>query len=90
MTELRSTDLAIKHMDTIMEWLRANDIEPTDVPVWHVPKISDGQITCRVYLRRDGRKYLVDGEPAMDTVVVPLKEAPPEVLSQWLASVEQR
>lgn len=80
-------ELAIKNMDAIVAWLKANGIEPTDVPIDEVPRIIAGAISCRVFLRNEeGRKYLVDGEVATAQTSVPLRQAPPESLSEWLAS----
>jgi hypothetical protein len=72
-------------MAAAMAWLRANGIEPTDVPIREVPTIADGQITCRVMVRgRLGGRQLVNGEVATKTVTVPLKVKPPAVLLSWL------
>lgn len=87
--DLTSSVIAIHVMDDICQWLRANDVTPGHVPIWAVPRISDGRMTMPVYLMRDGKKYIGDdGEIAFGSIDVPLLEEPPTVLSQWLASEE--
>jgi hypothetical protein len=76
-------------MDEICDWLRANDIEPRDVPIEAVPDLSvEGRITCPVYLRRDGKLYVDgSGEAARGSVTVSLKVKPPAALYGWLAGL---
>ena len=80
----------LKLHDDICDWLRANKITPADVPVDAVPVIKDGQITIRVYLRRNGSFYLInpdsdDATVAESTVTVPMVVQPGEGLARWLA-----
>lgn len=71
----------------IMAWLRANGIEPTDVPLGAVPHIADGMIVCVVCLRNEHGHHYITGTGAMasTTVTVPLKVKPPAALADWLA-----
>jgi hypothetical protein len=70
----------------IMAWLRANGIDPSDVPVDAVATIENGRITCPVYVRRDGSRYLDDNRHvAMGSVDVPLREQPTGIVADWLA-----
>jgi len=85
---LKSSDIAIGVMGEICEWLRANDVEPSIVPLWAVPKLAGGRLATPVHLLRDGKKYVVDGEVAMGSIDVPLKVEPPASLAEWLASEE--
>lgn len=72
-------------MDDICAWLKANNIAPRDVPLTAVPKVADGQIKTRVYLRRDGKAYLdARGDVATGSIEVPLLVEPPAVLGPWL------
>lgn len=73
-------------MDEVMGWLRANGIEPTDVPITAVPTVRNGRIICPVYLRRNGKFYLDGDDPARGRVDVPLLvEATSGTLKAWLA-----
>lgn len=74
-------------MDDITAWLRANDIEPTRVPIHEVPWVRNGKVTTRVFLHRNGRPYLIPNTDriAEETITVPLKVEPPAVLAAWLA-----
>lgn len=76
-------------MGEICDWLRANDIEPTDVPTDAVPDLTvEGVITCPVYLRNaEGHKYLVGDDVARGSITVPLKVRPPAALHGWLAGL---
>ena len=76
--------MAIQHK--IMDWLRANGINPSDVPLVAVPLLADGQIHCPVYLRRNGSRYLDEKRNvAMGSVDVPLRVQPTGVVADWLA-----
>lgn len=81
----------MKTQHKIMDWLRANNITPSDVPITAVPELRNGRIICPVYLRRDGAMYLVNpgaaaARPAMGEVDVPLLvEATDGIVREWLA-----
>lgn len=46
-------------MEAVADWLRANDIEPTDVPIEGPIAIEHGHIKYGALLRnRDGRHYV--------------------------------
>jgi hypothetical protein len=78
--------IPMKVQRPIVAWLRANGINPGDVPIDAVATIKDGRITCPVYLRRDGSRYLdKDRNVAMGSVDVPLREQPAGIVADWLA-----
>lgn len=90
--KLTEEELARQHLVDVLEpqicdWLRANDINPNVIPRLAVPKIDGGQIHTEIYLSNDNGRRFIDpdtGDAAKDHVSVPLKQAPPAVLNEWL------
>jgi len=81
-------DMGETLMDQACAWLTANDIEPTGVPIYEVPTITDGTIRVRVYRRGEGGGIVIDGDHvAVDELVKPLKAQPPAALQPWLKGI---
>jgi hypothetical protein len=71
--------------EQLMEWLRANGVEPDDTPAESHAIISDGSLTIQQFARKDGKLYLNpsgDGA-ARTTVTVPFKAQPPDFWTFW-------
>ena len=68
-------------MDSVVDWLRANDIEPTDVPIEGPITIEQGRIHYAALLRNeDGHRYVDErtGDAARESRTAELKVQPPE------------
>ncbi|MGW0914663.1 hypothetical protein ACWD1Z_23340 [Streptomyces sp. NPDC002784] len=68
-------------MDAVADWLRANDVEPNDVPIEGPITIEEGHIRYAALLRNEaGRRYVDEstGEAAREERTVQLKIDPPE------------
>lgn len=68
-------------------WLRANGIDPGDLPLDSVMSIADGKITFQRYLRNEhGRIRVNTLEHCVmtETVTVPLRMEPTPAIAQWL------
>jgi hypothetical protein len=81
-------DYATAHRERLCVWLRANGIDPNDVPTDARLAVADDLIFCPVYRRNDAGRLFVD--PATDTaarkvVAVPLVAEPGETVAGWLA-----
>ncbi len=65
----------------IRDWLRANDVDTSLLPMQPKASIADGTLTFRQRVRGPGGGILMDtdepGMPLLRTVTVPLKEQPP-------------
>lgn len=73
--------------DELMDWLRANKIDPANVPHGTVPKIVDGRIVHRAFMLDDGRRFVSPVEPntvAVGHADVPLLVEPSPRVLQWL------
>ena len=79
--------IPMKIQRKIIDWLGANGITASDVPLGAVPTLRNGRINCPVYLRRNGSHYVSDnGEMAKGTVDVPLLVEPADSdVRNWLA-----
>ncbi|MGJ5897977.1 hypothetical protein ACSCBZ_39425 [Streptomyces niveiscabiei] len=67
-------------MDAVANWLRANGIDPCDVPIHGPITIDQGRIRYAAHLRNEaGRKYVDEttGDVAQEERTAPLKVEPP-------------
>lgn len=67
-------------MDAVADWLRANGIDPCDVPIHGPIAIDQGRIRYVAYLRNEaGRKYVDEttGDVAQEERATLLKVEPP-------------
>ncbi|MFM9604261.1 hypothetical protein [Streptomyces turgidiscabies] len=73
-------------MDAVADWMRANDIDPNDVPIDSPISIEpdtaggDSRIRYTAHLRNEqGRKYVEEttGDVAQEERTTPLKAKPP-------------
>jgi hypothetical protein len=67
-------------MDAVADWLRANDIDPCDVPIHGPITIGHERIQYAAHLRNEaGRKYVDEttGDVAQEKRTAPLKVEPP-------------
>lgn len=64
----------------VADWLRANDIDPNDVPIEGPITIEQGHIRYAALLRNeDGHRYVDEstGDAAREEQTAPLKVEPP-------------
>jgi hypothetical protein len=66
--------------ERLMEWLKANGVEPDDTPMDAWATIKDGILTVEQFARKDGKLYLApSGDGAARTqIAVPLKVELPD------------
>lgn len=76
------------HRVRICAWVKANGIDPNDVPLYAWVRIEGGdQIACPVWRRNaEGKPYLDEetGELARGLIVRPLVAEPGETVARWL------
>jgi hypothetical protein len=82
----------MKHPETdddfrreICDWLTANGIDPGRTPMNPDATISDGMLTLRQKIRRNGHDVVSHGEIATETVTVPLLVEPAPDVAGWLS-----
>jgi hypothetical protein len=66
-------------MDAVVDWLRANDIDPNDVPIEGPITIKDGHIEYAALLRNEASRHYMDeatGEAARERRTALLKVEP--------------
>ena len=66
------------------DWLTANGIDLDRTPRHPDATLTDGQITLRQKIQRDGHAVVMGGEFATETVTVPLLVEPPPHIAAWL------
>jgi hypothetical protein len=72
----------------ICDWLRANCVDPGRTPMHPQASISDGQLTIRQKVRRDGHDVRDPEDPNRaleETITVPVVVEPTGVVAAWLA-----
>jgi hypothetical protein len=74
--------------EAVCVWLRANGLNPNDIPAGACPSIADGQITVGTWVRGENGGLLMDpadpNYPLRRTVTVPLVEEPTGDVAEWL------
>lgn len=89
MAELPKWDVLMNHefRDLVCSWLRANGIDPGDVPAESPIHLVGGQLIVTVWTRDAGGGLSLDpstGRPWSREQVAPLKVAPPDDVIEWL------
>lgn len=74
--------------EQLLDWLRANDINPNHVPAGERPSLVDGQLTLRMHtLTANGTRQLDpvhDDQVLTHTVTVPMVVEPNAQVARWL------
>jgi hypothetical protein len=74
--------------DTLLDWLRANDINPNHVPAVERPSLVDGQLTLRMWtLTAEGKQQEDPLHPYQlltHTVTFPITVQPNAEVLEWL------
>lgn len=76
----RETETVYGPVTAVAEWLRANDIDPSDVPFEGPIAIKQGHIRYAALLRNeDGHRYVDEatGDAAWAQLTAPLRVEPP-------------
>jgi hypothetical protein len=68
----------------ICAWLTANGIDPARTPMSPDATISDGRLTIRQKIQRNGHDVAVAGEVPTETITVPLLVQPAPDIADWL------
>lgn len=73
----------------LCDWVRANDLDPADIPDGSTITVADGQITTTVFVRNADGKLQVDPlDPhsvIKHTITVPLKVEPNAAAREYLS-----
>lgn len=85
---MRNVETDEDFLKEVCDWLTANGVNPSRIPMWATPSIADGKLTIQRKVERNGRDVL-DPSGAMgvltETVSVPLLVEPPPDIAEWLA-----
>jgi len=76
----RLTETPFGPVDAVADWLRANDIDPNDVPIGGPLAVEGGRIHYAALLRNEaGHRYVNEstGDAAREERTAPLKIKPP-------------
>lgn len=74
--------------EEVCAWLRANGIDPARTPMYPQASISDGRLTIRQKVRRNGHDVIDPEEPNRimeETITVPVVVEPTGVVATWIA-----
>jgi hypothetical protein len=77
-----------EYREQILAWLRANGIDPADVPGRARASVVDGMLTVPLYVRNEHGRLVIDPsdplQPATHTVTVPVRVEPNADVLLWL------
>lgn len=92
MSETRSVQERIRQdkdfRDTLLDWMRANGIDPNHVPADERPSLVDGKLTLRMFTLTAEGKAQIDPLRSYGllthTVTVPITVQPNAEVLEWL------
>jgi hypothetical protein len=77
-----------RYRNAICDWLRANGIDPVDVPADAKASVTDGDLSIPVQVRNENGRVQIDPNVPdtvmRHTVTVPLKVPPTAEVQTWL------
>lgn len=74
--------------ELLCDWLRANGVDPLDVPTEPHASVSDNQLTLLMHVRDEAGRKVIDPEGPRRIltrpITVPLRVQPTGVVARWL------
>lgn len=81
-------------LDYVSDWLRANGVDPRDVPLGATPAVGGGSLRIRTYVRNEAGNITLTGrltgrgderEPVTRVTTVRITVQPPKIIAEWIA-----